>query len=292
MTRQHVLDLLADLSAAVVGCPVRRVVVFGSYAQGTQRPDSDVDVLVLVDAPDLARRWSPRDNVAERDRLRCDLVQVLPIPLDLWVRTLDQFAAASHVWGGPEYWAARDGVVVYDRVSADKPDLPLVASNPEVVRAHHAADWITHARDVWRSAMLLKRQTRSFAQRCRTTSGQAYGVHASLIRSHPVPATLSAPPHAAEPWTRLARRAAQSACIAVCAAARVEAPAKHSPVDEFVASFSPRHPELADGCRERLQNPDCVAAARDVIQLAAGHLARSPQVHAILRERGILRPAR
>ena len=49
-TREDILAVLAkqkpDLQRAF---PVRRLAVFGSYARGDQRPDSDVDVLVDVD---------------------------------------------------------------------------------------------------------------------------------------------------------------------------------------------------------------------------------------------------
>lgn len=50
-TRDEVLQLLTDAKPALAErFGVTRLAVFGSYARGEQREDSDVDVLVEVDA--------------------------------------------------------------------------------------------------------------------------------------------------------------------------------------------------------------------------------------------------
>lgn len=56
---------------------VRRVRVFGSFARGEARPDSDIDL--LVDAIDEVPPWFPGGLVAELETLlgrRVDIVEV------------------------------------------------------------------------------------------------------------------------------------------------------------------------------------------------------------------------
>jgi uncharacterized protein len=40
--------------------PMARVIVYGSYARGEQRSDSDIDVLILVDKPTLTQEEEKR----------------------------------------------------------------------------------------------------------------------------------------------------------------------------------------------------------------------------------------
>jgi predicted nucleotidyltransferase len=62
--------------------PGSTVILFGSYAQGTARPDSDVDFLVIE--PEV------EDSFAEMVRLSRLLGRML-IPADVWVMSRDQF---------------------------------------------------------------------------------------------------------------------------------------------------------------------------------------------------------
>lgn len=48
------LDIFAQIKAIVAAVePTAEVIVYGSYARGEQRRDSDIDVLILVDKPEL-----------------------------------------------------------------------------------------------------------------------------------------------------------------------------------------------------------------------------------------------
>ncbi|MBN1362714.1 MAG: nucleotidyltransferase family protein [Sedimentisphaerales bacterium] len=50
MTKQHILKTLAENKDSLrAAFKVRRLGLFGSYARGDQRQDSDVDILVEVD---------------------------------------------------------------------------------------------------------------------------------------------------------------------------------------------------------------------------------------------------
>lgn len=66
------LDLLAVLLSAQPG--IVFAAVFGSVAEGTQRPDSDLDVGVLADVPLTPRR---------RQRLIREMAQLAGRPVDL-----------------------------------------------------------------------------------------------------------------------------------------------------------------------------------------------------------------
>jgi len=86
MNREQLLALLAEHKAVLAErFGVRRLALFGSFARGTQRDDSDVDVLVSFDRPPTGDQYfgaqfyledllgRPVDLVSEtalRERLR------------------------------------------------------------------------------------------------------------------------------------------------------------------------------------------------------------------------------
>ena len=50
------LDLIEEYVEAIkkiYGSHVRQIILYGSYARGDFRPDSDVDIMILVDMSDL-----------------------------------------------------------------------------------------------------------------------------------------------------------------------------------------------------------------------------------------------
>ena len=50
MTKQEILSVLVQNKSELENkFKVRRLAIFGSYARGDQRPDSDVDILVDID---------------------------------------------------------------------------------------------------------------------------------------------------------------------------------------------------------------------------------------------------
>lgn len=86
----------------------QRVVLFGSVVRGTDGPDSDIDLLVVFDDADPARRR----------RLMSDLRRAtrhVAAPHDLAVTDVDTFERDRLRPGTIEHVAATSGTVVYER---------------------------------------------------------------------------------------------------------------------------------------------------------------------------------
>lgn len=97
----------------ITGSVTQRVMLFGSHASRLAFSDSDIDVLLLVE-PTVHVIWRPSDNVSLRRK--CDLALGRgKFPLDLWVRSTSQYADASRVCGGVEYWARQANFILYER---------------------------------------------------------------------------------------------------------------------------------------------------------------------------------
>ena len=81
-----------------------RIIVFGSYARGDAREDSDLDLLVI----------EPRveDRAREMVRLRRAL-RPLRIPVEILVYSADEVARWGDQPGSALYWALREGTVVH-----------------------------------------------------------------------------------------------------------------------------------------------------------------------------------
>jgi predicted nucleotidyltransferase len=87
-------------------CDPRRIVLFGSRARGQAGPDSDVDLLVVLDRIENRRR----EAVALR-RLLADL----PLAKDLVLATPEEIASRGNLVGSVLRPALRDGVVLHER---------------------------------------------------------------------------------------------------------------------------------------------------------------------------------
>jgi len=83
-----------------------RIILFGSHARGEGRPDSDVDLLVVMPI-----EGSKREKQLEIRRLLHDV----RVPKDIVVSRPDEFAWRKDVPGTIERPAVREGVVLYAR---------------------------------------------------------------------------------------------------------------------------------------------------------------------------------
>jgi uncharacterized protein len=83
-----------------------RIILFGSFARGDARPDSDVDLLVVL----------PR--VADKHEMMVDIMDSLadlPVSKDVLVTTPDEIERRGHIVGPVLRPALREGKVVYER---------------------------------------------------------------------------------------------------------------------------------------------------------------------------------
>jgi len=89
----------------VDGFDPQRIVLLGSQARGDAGPDSDIDLLVLMQT-DSRRRSAVEIRMALDD---------IVIPKDIVVVPPDDFERRKDTIGTLEYPAAREGRVLYDR---------------------------------------------------------------------------------------------------------------------------------------------------------------------------------
>jgi predicted nucleotidyltransferase len=83
-----------------------RILLFGSRARGDSRPDSDYDLLVILDVAD--------DRRALRLQVR-SAIDDLPISKDVVVASVDQVGERQgRIWG-VLHWALQEGVLIYAR---------------------------------------------------------------------------------------------------------------------------------------------------------------------------------
>ena len=83
-----------------------RVILFGSYAQGTITEDSDVDLLVVAKTS-----LPPHERYAAVGRLAADF----PASFDIIVKTPDEYARRRSVVNHIVYFADKYGRVLYER---------------------------------------------------------------------------------------------------------------------------------------------------------------------------------
>ncbi|WP_374689289.1 nucleotidyltransferase domain-containing protein [Promineifilum sp.] len=83
-----------------------RIILFGSWARGTARPDSDLDLLVVL------------PNVENKRQATVRLLRALnglPISKDVVVTTPEEIARRGNVVGDVLRPALREGVIIYER---------------------------------------------------------------------------------------------------------------------------------------------------------------------------------
>ena len=83
-----------------------RVMLFGSQARGDARPDSDIDLLVVM------------ENGADRRSIAIEMMRCLSdltVPKDIVVTTPEEIERRGHLMGTVLRSALREGRVIYDR---------------------------------------------------------------------------------------------------------------------------------------------------------------------------------
>jgi predicted nucleotidyltransferase len=104
-------EVLADMVAAIVQeISPDHVYLFGSYARGDARKDSDVDLLIVVREP-----FGPeRSRFQEINRIRRALSS-FRIPKDILIYSSDEFAKWRHSLNHIIGRCVREGKLLYPR---------------------------------------------------------------------------------------------------------------------------------------------------------------------------------
>ena len=85
-----------------------KIILFGSYARGTQTADSDADLLIVMNVPESKRSAA----------VEIDLVLVgIPIPTDVIVVTPEDVERHRDCLGNVIRDAIREGKVLYERAA-------------------------------------------------------------------------------------------------------------------------------------------------------------------------------
>jgi len=103
--RSAVTDVESAVERIVEQFHPAKVILFGSHARGSAGPDSDVDLLVVMDVKESKRRQAVEIDLALADRA---------FPLDVIVVTPEEFERYRDVVGHILYPVVREGKVLYD----------------------------------------------------------------------------------------------------------------------------------------------------------------------------------
>lgn len=83
----------------------QKIILFGSYAYGTPTPDSDIDLLVIKDD----KLPSP-----QRNRIVRSYLKDLTLPVDIVVKSSQEFEMFKDVIGTVVYAANKYGRILYE----------------------------------------------------------------------------------------------------------------------------------------------------------------------------------
>ena len=107
---QKYMERLPEITRRILSVSQpHKIILFGSYARGDFNPDSDLDLLVILENVDAPR--------AESNRLRRALRGLL-VPVDIIVATPEQIERHADTIGLIYRSALIEGKVIYERPTA------------------------------------------------------------------------------------------------------------------------------------------------------------------------------
>lgn len=105
-TQEQVEEKIQEMVRRIVeGFDPEKIILFGSHARGDAGPDSDVDLLVVMQT-ESKREAAVRIGVA---------LDAMGIPKDILVITPDEFERRKNIVGTVAYPAHHEGRILYER---------------------------------------------------------------------------------------------------------------------------------------------------------------------------------
>lgn len=86
----------------------QRIILFGSYAVGRSGPNSDIDLLIVMDVEGSTRKKANEIDLLMSDR---------SIPMDFLVLTPEQYERQKNIIGTVVRQADREGKVIYEHAA-------------------------------------------------------------------------------------------------------------------------------------------------------------------------------
>jgi predicted nucleotidyltransferase len=109
MTDTEIKDVLDEAVRRIVECfQPDRIILFGSFVNGTPTEDSDLDIMIVMPVAGSRRQKANEIDMALAERT---------VPMDLVVVTPEQFEREKNMIGTIVREAARKGRVLYERVA-------------------------------------------------------------------------------------------------------------------------------------------------------------------------------
>jgi len=100
-------DVWAMMHALVEAFDPERIYLFGSYARGDAGPDSDYDLMIIVDSSDQPQY--------KRSQAAHGVLARFPTAKDILVWTRDEFDKRTHLAASLPATILREGILLYAR---------------------------------------------------------------------------------------------------------------------------------------------------------------------------------
>lgn len=105
---ENILNELSSLLRSVYGDKLKSVILYGSFARGTQTDESDVDVLVLVDGSQTELKKYDEDLTEVSTDIALKYLKVFSI-IDVSYQEYEEWKEASPFYKN----ISKEGVVLY-----------------------------------------------------------------------------------------------------------------------------------------------------------------------------------
>ena len=106
-------NILTKITKALAPLHPYRVIIFGSYADGTETNDSDVDLLVVLDSDRIPTTFAERTELRSQVAHRLRSIRQM-VPMDIFVQTRPLYKKFLNEGGQFARQLSKEGKVLYE----------------------------------------------------------------------------------------------------------------------------------------------------------------------------------